>query len=98
MATSRAARALKLLLIFYFLEAGAFLVMSPWSRFWLDRVVSPSPRALQAWLMSPYFRGFITGLGFLHLLVAVLDLEAWRRESAARAAALRAPELHRAPE
>lgn len=76
---SRAWRFVQLLLVFYFLEAGAFLMMSPWSTFWPARVVSRAPFAFRGLLLSPYFRGFLTGLGVLHVLVAIRDLEAWRR-------------------
>jgi hypothetical protein len=60
--------------IVYLLEAGAFLSLAPWSRLWMDRVVSRSPAPFQALLGSPYFRGFIAGLGLLHMLLALGDL------------------------
>lgn len=80
-----------LVFIFYFLEAGAFLLLSPWSRFWVSRVVLLSPRSLQGFLGSPYFRGFVAGLGLLHLIFAVRELERWRRAEPER------PFLRRAP-
>jgi hypothetical protein len=72
----------RLLFIFYILEAGTFLVLAPWSRFWLRRVVTRSPEIFRAALMSPYFRSFLVAVGLLHVFVAVREIEAWRRESA----------------
>jgi hypothetical protein len=80
----RLGRLAHLVFIFYFLEAGAFLVMSPWSRFWTARVVLLSPRRFQILLSSPYFRGFVAGLGLLHLIFAVRELERWRRAESER--------------
>ncbi len=65
---------MKVLLGFYFLEAGLLLLVAPWSRLWMHRVVLPSPVALQPFLASPSFRGFVAGLGVLHLLLAVREL------------------------
>lgn len=87
---TRAWRFVQLLFVFYFLEAGAFLMMSPWSTFWPARVVSRAPFALRGLLLSPYFRGFLTGLGVLHVFVAIRDLEAWRRGTFERNEAPRA--------
>lgn len=80
----RLGRLAHLVFIFYFLEAGAFLLMSPWSRFWTTRVVLRSPHRVQALLGSPYFRGFVAGLGLLHLIFAIRELERWRRAEAVR--------------
>jgi hypothetical protein len=68
----------------YFLEAGAFLVMSPWSRLWNETVVGRSPLLLQPLLASSFFRGFVAGLGLLHLAVAAREIDGWRRERLAR--------------
>jgi hypothetical protein len=73
-------RALRILFIVYLLEAGAFLCMAPWSRFWDQRIVNRSPAFWATLLHSPFARGFITGLGLIHIFVAIRDLELWRRE------------------
>jgi hypothetical protein len=73
-------RFLRLVLVFYFLEAGAFLLIAPMSRFWFDRVVLRSPTPLHVLLMSPYFRGFLMGIGLLHVIFAAKELESWRRD------------------
>jgi hypothetical protein len=74
----RRLRLVKLVEIVYLLEAGAFLSLAPWSRLWMDRVVSRSPALLHGFLSSAYFRGFIAGLGLLHMLLALRDLSRFR--------------------
>ncbi len=74
MTAGRFGRTLQLVLGFYFLEAGLFLVLAPWSRLWTQRVVLPSPSSLEPLLASPSFRGFVAGLGVLHLVLAVREL------------------------
>jgi hypothetical protein len=74
MSERRPGRVLRLLLGFYFLEAGLFLILAPWSRFWTERVALPAPASLAPLLASPAFRGFVAGLGILHLGAAARDL------------------------
>ncbi|MCG3193294.1 MAG: hypothetical protein L6R30_13805 [Thermoanaerobaculia bacterium] len=74
-------RLLRILFIVYLLEAGAFLTMSPWSRFWQHRIAGQAPEFWASLLMSPFVRGFVSGVGLLHLMVAIRDLELWRREA-----------------
>lgn len=78
-------RLLRALFILYVLEAGAFLTLAPWSRLWSLRVVARSPAFAHDVLASPYFRSFLVGVGLLHLLAAVSEIEAWRREPRAEA-------------
>lgn len=73
-------RLLRALFVVYVLEAGAFLTLAPWSRYWSARVVARSPQRARAFLDSPYFRSFLLGLGLLHLWAAASEIEAWRRE------------------
>ena len=70
MSETRGGRFLQLLLGLYFLEAGLLLVLSPWSTFWLRRVVVPAPASIEPFLAAPSFRGFVAGLGVLHLVLA----------------------------
>lgn len=74
MSEPRFGRLFQLLFGFYFLEAGLFLVLVPWSRLWALKVVAPSPAWLEPLLASPAFRGFVAGIGVLHLALAVRDL------------------------
>jgi hypothetical protein len=85
--SSLAGKAFRLLYTAWCLEAGAFLSMSPWSRFWTHQVVGSAPSALQPLLHSAWCRGFVTGVGLLHVVVAVTEIEAWRRSTASRLAA-----------
>lgn len=78
MPESRASRLLQIVLGFYFLEAGLFLVLAPWSRLWARRVVLPAPDALAPLLASSSFRGFVAGLGVLHLVLASRELLSFR--------------------
>jgi len=73
-------RVLRILFILYVLEAGAFLTLAPWSRLWALRVVARSPAFAHGILASPYFRSFVVGVGLLHLIVAIAEIETWRRE------------------
>ncbi|MEO6323488.1 MAG: hypothetical protein ABIT01_03155 [Thermoanaerobaculia bacterium] len=79
MSLTRLGRILQLGFIFYFLEAGAFLLLSPWGRFWVERVALRSPITMQPLLLDHSFRGFIAGLGLIHIVFAVRELEMWRR-------------------
>ncbi len=74
MAPARSGRLLQLLFGLYFLEAGLLLVVAPWSRLWTYRVVLPSPASLEPLLVSPSFRGFVAGIGVLHLVLAAREL------------------------
>jgi len=84
MASQSGGRLWRLLYVVYFLEAGAFLTLAPWSRFWALRVVHRSPAMLRDLLASPFLRSFLVGIGVVHMAVAVLEIEAWRRETARR--------------
>ncbi len=73
-------RFLRALFVIYALEAGAFLTLAPWGRYWTVRVVERSPGRTRPFLASSYFRSFLLGLGLLHLWAAATEIEAWRRE------------------
>ena len=73
-------RLLRALFVLYALEAGAFLTLAPWGRYWTVRVVGRSPEKTRPFLESPYFRSFLLGLGLLHLWAAASEIETWRRE------------------
>ena len=75
---------LRALFIFYCAEAGAFLVIAPWSGLW-DRTVFALPsHFLQALYLHPVFRGGFSGLGLIHILWGAHDLEAWLSAKAAQ--------------
>ncbi len=82
---SRAGRFVRFLVAFYFLEAGLFLILAPWSRLWLYRVVLRAPASWQGLLAEPWFRGFVAGLGVLHLFLAARELRTPRSRAGAPA-------------
>lgn len=82
MASARSSRILQVVLGLYFLEAGLLLVLAPWSRLWTQRVVLRSPEALEPLLLSPSFRGFVAGIGVLHLVLAARELLGRRGDAA----------------
>ena len=82
MLEGRGGRFLQIVLGFYFLEAGLFLILAPWSRLWIHRVVLPAPASLEPLLTSHSFRGFLAGLGILHLILASRELLGWKAKAA----------------
>lgn len=80
--------ALRVVFILYCIEAGLFFVLAPWTRFWSGNPLfslTPSITALSA---NPYFRGFVSGFGLVHLAVGFRDfielMGVWRAGAAAR--------------
>lgn len=58
------------LFLFYCTAVGGYLLLRPWS-----------PGAAAAgWTASGFFRGFVSGLGILHLVAAAADLRSLSRE------------------
>ena len=67
---SRASRLWSICFILLALEVGGFLAVFPWIDAWhLNHFRAFSPSASELW-DDPYFRGAITGLGVVNLLVA----------------------------
>lgn len=58
------------LFIFYCTAVGVYLILHPWF---------PGPRAPIGLSASGFFRGFVSGIGVVHLLAAVVDLRALAR-------------------
>jgi len=64
------------LFVLYCLEAGLFLVLAPWNGGW-DRLAFQMPfEALRDLLLTPGFRGAVTGFGLVHLVWGLHDLRA----------------------
>jgi len=65
------------------LFVGAVLVAAPWTSLWdLNSLAQPYPR-FRAFLLSPFTRGAVTGLGLINVLLALqesLRLITGRRE------------------
>jgi polyferredoxin len=64
----------RLLFAAYFLEAGFILVVAPWSAFWEHNRFAEARPAIEAFVMSPYARGGVTGVGVLTALAGFVEL------------------------
>ena len=58
----------------YCLEAGIFFTIVPWTRVWTLNPGLHHHAAIAWWADNPFVRGFITGLGVIHLIVGVRDI------------------------
>ncbi len=58
------------LFVFYCGTVGVYLLLRPWS---------PSGRAIPGFSSSGFFRGFVSGLGLVHLAAGIADLRALSR-------------------
>jgi|YelNatPaOPRAMG01_1025707.scaffolds.fasta_scaffold03491_13 hypothetical protein len=62
-------------------EIGLFLIVFPWTEIWGNNYFPAAfPRWRWLW-MSPYFRGALSGLGVVNVLVALGEVFALRRFS-----------------
>lgn len=62
----------KALFIFYCTAVGVYLLLRPWA--------APAAAGIAA---SGFFRGFVSGLGLLHLVAGAADLRSLSRQLAA---------------
>ena len=69
----------------YCLEAGLFFTVVPWTRLWTMNPWLHQNVTIGLWIDNPFFRGFISGFGVIHILLGVKDIvrlsRARRRES-----------------
>ncbi|NDQ57832.1 MAG: hypothetical protein GZ088_12245 [Acidipila sp.] len=56
------------------LESGVLLVSLPWTHFWDQNFFLDRYPALIPFLLSPYLRGAVTGLGLLDIAIAASAL------------------------
>ena len=65
-------KVLRAILIVLCLEMGAMLLYLPWSNFWEQNYfLHHLPTALRSLLLHSSFRGVVSGLGVLDILVAL---------------------------
>jgi hypothetical protein len=64
----------RLLLVAYFIEVGLLLVLVPWSPFWERNYFLTAFPALHAIVWNNYFRGGVSGLGVVNLLMGFQEL------------------------
>jgi hypothetical protein len=56
------------------LMVGATLVLAPWTPLWENHPALATSLRLREILLSPWFRGAVSGLGFVNLAAAAVDL------------------------
>ncbi|HET7436531.1 MAG TPA: hypothetical protein VFN10_17615 [Thermoanaerobaculia bacterium] len=71
---------LALFFALYCLEAGVFFTVVPWTRVWTMNPLLHKSLALGVWVDNPFVRGFISGVGLIHLLVGLRDVLRFARE------------------
>jgi len=69
-----------LVYLFYLFEVGLFLLLVPWSALWEGNYFVAELPVFRSFCLSPFTRGAVSGVGFLHLLVGILDSVAFIRE------------------
>ena len=62
----------------YCFEAGIFLLVAPWSIHWERNIFLDVLPSLRSVFFSPWFRGAVSGLGLLHLILGFVDLLNYR--------------------
>jgi hypothetical protein len=67
-------RLLRISLALFIFEVGAFLVIFPWTENWnLNYFQTVAPGIQNLWY-QPSFRGALTGLGFVNIYIACLQV------------------------
>jgi hypothetical protein len=65
-------KTLRVILIVLCLEMGAFLLYLPWSTFWEQNYfLGHLPQALRMFILHSSFRGIVSGIGILDILVGI---------------------------
>jgi hypothetical protein len=77
-------RLTRVLLILLCFELGVLLVIVPWSHFWERNFFLDRYPGLIPYLLNPYLRGAITGLGLLDMWIAAAAIFSWPRRSISR--------------
>lgn len=71
---SRSEVAVRLIQFISSLMVGATLVLAPWTPLWENHPALATSLRLREILLAPWFRGAVSGLGFVNLAAAALDL------------------------
>jgi hypothetical protein len=58
----------------YCLEAGLFFTVVPWTRIWTLNPLLHNHAALGVWVDNPFVRGFVTGVGVVHIMIGLKDI------------------------
>lgn len=70
---------LALFFTLYCIEAGFFFLVLPWTKFWTQNPLVYHYEPLGQLLTNLYVRGFISGFGLVHFLVAIHEVAAMIR-------------------
>ena len=75
MASERSSEvAVRLIQFISSLMVGATLVLAPWTSLWENHPALATSLRLREIVLAPWFRGAISGLGFVNLGAAAVDL------------------------
>ena len=58
----------------YCLEAGLFFTVVPWTRIWTLNPILHKYIAIGVWADNPFVRGFISGVGVIHIIIGLKDI------------------------
>jgi hypothetical protein len=58
----------------YCLEAGLFFTVVPWTSIWTGNSFLHSTSLLAVWADNNFVRGFVSGIGMLHLILGVREI------------------------
>lgn len=62
-----------IILTLFCLQVGSFLLVFPWMPFWADNYFFTLLDSWRPVVLSPYFRGAVSGLGALNLYLAIVE-------------------------
>jgi len=65
---------LPLFFALYCLEAGLFFTVVPWTRIWTTNSLLHDYAAIAVFADNTFVRGFVSGIGMLHLILGVREL------------------------
>jgi hypothetical protein len=63
----------------YCVEAGLFFTIVPWTMIWTLNPLLHGSVVVAAAADNPFVRGFVSGVGLLHLLIGIRDIFAIMR-------------------
>ena len=63
----------RLLFAAYFFEVGFLLIVLPWTTLWDRNYLFDALPQLRTWLLSPYLRGAVSGLGLFNLGLGIAE-------------------------
>jgi len=73
-----------LLFIMICFEVGLFLIVFPWMDYWNRNSIAGISPLMRALWDSPYFRGALSGLGFVNIYISLAEVFRLRRPRADR--------------